>query len=153
MADRLLGALSMVVAAAMAWAARDYAAEISYEPVGPRAFPMLLAALMGLVGLWLLLRPVRLAAMGAGTDTPSGRYAPVVICAVAVLVYGATFEWLGFWLATVIMTLPVGLAFGARGHKALLGGVFIGLGMYWLFDKLLDVVLPTGLMAFVLGGR
>jgi putative tricarboxylic transport membrane protein len=153
MADRLLGALCVLVAAAMAWAARDYAAEFSYEPVGPRAFPMLLAALMGLVGLWLLLRPARLAAVGAGTDTPSHSYAPVVICAVAVLVYGATFEWLGFWLATALMTVPVALAFGGRWHKALLGGVVMGLGLYLLFDKLLDVVLPTGLMAFVLGGR
>ena len=35
---------------------------------------------------------------------------------------------------------------------ALLGFLF-GLGFFLLFDKLLDVVLPTGLLAFVLGGR
>ena len=42
---------------AMAWAARDYAAAISYEPVGPRAFPLLLAALLAIGGSWLVLRP------------------------------------------------------------------------------------------------
>ena len=43
MSDRILGAACLVVAAGMAWAAQDYAAPISYEPVGPRAFPLLLA--------------------------------------------------------------------------------------------------------------
>ncbi len=57
MSDRLLGAVCVVASAAMAWAAQDYAAAISYEPVGPRAFPLLLASGLGLSGLWLVLRP------------------------------------------------------------------------------------------------
>ena len=40
MSDRILGAACVAVGAAMAWAAKDYAAPISYEPVGPRAFPL-----------------------------------------------------------------------------------------------------------------
>ena len=46
MSDRILGAACVVVAAGMAWAGHGYAAPIAYEPVGPRAFPLLLAALM-----------------------------------------------------------------------------------------------------------
>lgn len=57
MSDRVLGVACVVVAAGMAWAATDYAAPISYEPVGPRAFPLLLATLMGIGGLWLIVRP------------------------------------------------------------------------------------------------
>jgi putative tricarboxylic transport membrane protein len=53
MGDRILGALCVLLAAAMAWAAHGYTAEISYEPVGPRAFPTLLAAVLALAGLWL----------------------------------------------------------------------------------------------------
>ena len=29
----------------------------------------------------------------------------------------------------------------------------MGLGFYVLFDKLLDVILPTGVLSFLLGGR
>ena len=47
MSDRILGAVCVVAAAGMAWAAQDYAAAISYEPVGPRAFPLLLAGADG----------------------------------------------------------------------------------------------------------
>ncbi|MEW6464740.1 MAG: tripartite tricarboxylate transporter TctB family protein [Pseudomonadota bacterium] len=155
MADRLLGAVCVIVAAAMAWFARSYTAEISYEPVGPRAFPTLLAALMGLAGLWLLLRPRRFTPAAPASTEPQAppNLRAVALCAVAVLAYGAVFQALGFWLATAAMTVPVALAFGGRWHKALAGGLVMGLGLYFLFDKLLDVILPTGVMAFLLGGR
>ena len=52
MSDRILGLLCVMVAAAMAWAAQAYAPAISYEPVGPRAFPRLLAVLMAIVPGW-----------------------------------------------------------------------------------------------------
>ena len=51
MSDRILGAVCVVAGAGMAWAAQDYAAAISYEPVGPRAFPLLLSVLMAIGGL------------------------------------------------------------------------------------------------------
>ena len=68
-------------------------------------------------------------------------------------VYAGLFETLGFPLATAVMALPVGMAFGGSWKQSLAGGVAMGLVLYLLFDKLLDVVLPTGLLSFVLGGR
>ena len=62
MADRILGIGCLLLGAAMAWASRSYAAEISYEPVGPRAFPLLLAAIFALIGAWLLVTGGRRAA-------------------------------------------------------------------------------------------
>lgn len=132
----------------MGVAARDYTAHISYEPVGPRAFPMLLATLIGIVGAWLAVRPSEHSAAVA-----AGRMAALLGCIVAIVAYAMLFQWLGFTLATIAMTVPVGLAFGGVWHRALVGGVGLGLGLFLLFDKLLDVVLPTGMLAFVLGGR
>ena len=51
------------------------------------------------------------------------------------------------------MAIPVGIAFGGTWKQALAGGVGLGLGLYLLFDKLLDVVLPTGWLAILFGGR
>lgn len=147
MSDRLLGAVCVVASAAMAWAAQDYAAAISYEPVGPRAFPLLLAGGLGLCGLWLVLRP----AAGAGTF----RHVPwraTALCAGAVMGYAMLFQWLGFALATALMALPVGIAFGGTWKQSLAGGAGLGLVLYLLFDKLLDVVLPIGTFAALLGG-
>ncbi len=149
MSDRILGAACVVASAAMAWSARDYAAAISYEPVGPRAFPLLLAGLMAAGGLWLVLRPTL-----RGTGVFKGVPLPATaLCAAAVLVYALLFEVLGFTLATTLMAVPVGLAFGGSLKQSLAGGAGLGLVLFLLFDKLLDVVLPTGMLAVLLGGR
>ena len=148
MSDRVLGAVCVVASAAMAWAAQDYAAAISYEPVGPRAFPLLLAAGLGLSGLWLVLRPT------AGAQAFHGvPWKPTALCAGAVLLYALLFQWLGFALATALMAVPVGMAFGGSWKQSLAGGAALGLVLFLLFDKLLDVVLPTGPLAALLGGN
>jgi putative tricarboxylic transport membrane protein len=146
--DRILGAVCVAAAIAMGVAAQGYAAHISYEPVGPRAFPLLLAVLIGLAGLWLAIRP---SAHSAAVH--AGRLPMLVATVLATLIYAALFQWLGFALATALMAVPVGMAFGGSWWQSLAGGVGLGLGFFLLFDKLLDVVLPTGVLAFLLGGR
>lgn len=176
MANRILGVVCLLLGAAMAWAARSYVAEISYEPVGPRAFPMLLAAIIGLIGAWLLVtsgRPVAAhpapssvtladplqvtgaaeAATAIESSPPPSNLIAVGLCAVAVLVYAALFQTLGFVLATTLMTIPVCKAFGGTVKNGLIGGLVMGFGFYFLFDKVLDVILPTGVLSFLLGGR
>jgi putative tricarboxylic transport membrane protein len=148
MSDRILGAVCVVASAGMAWAARDYAAAISYEPVGPRAFPLLLAGLMAVGGGWLVLRPTLRAGVFRGVPLKA-----TMLTALAVLVYALLFEVLGFALATAVMAVPVGMAFGGSWKQSLAAGAGLGLTLYFLFDKLLDVVLPTGLLSVVLGGR
>lgn len=148
MSDRILGAVCVVVGAGMAWAAHDYAAPISYEPVGPRAFPLLLAGLMALAGTWLVVRPGP-----RGLGLAREHIKPIALAMLAVFVYAGLFEALGFPLATALMALPVGMAFGGGWKQSLAGGVALGLVLYLMFDKLLDVVLPTGLLSFIFGGR
>jgi putative tricarboxylic transport membrane protein len=146
MSDRLLGAVCVIAAAGMAWAASDYAPPISYEPVGPRAFPLLLAGLMAIGGLWLVLRPALGRSHYAGLPLKA-----IAACAGAVFGYALLFELFGFSLATALMALPVGLAFGGSWRQALAGGLSLGLSLYFLFDKVLDVVLPTGILSVLLG--
>lgn len=148
MSDRILGGVCVVLAAGMAWAARDYAAPISYEPVGPSAFPLLLAALLALAGAWLVVRP-----SGHASGLGWAQLRTLGLAVLAVFGYALLFETLGFTLATAAMAVPVGLAFGGRWKGTLAAGVGLGVVLYLLFDKLLDVVLPTGALAFLLGGR
>jgi putative tricarboxylic transport membrane protein len=148
MSDRILGAACVALAAGMAWAAKDYAAPISYEPVGPRAFPLLLAALMGVGGAWLIVRP-----SPHDSALRMVHFKTVGVAAAAVFGYALLFELLGFTVATALMAVPVGMAFGGSWKQALAGGVGLGIALYLLFDKLLDVVLPTGLLRFALGGH
>ena len=148
MSDRILGAVCIAVGAGMAWAAQGYAAAISYEPVGPRAFPLLLAALMTASGLWLVLRP----SLGSA-NFRSVPWAATALSAAAIGLYALLFQTLGFTLATALMAVPVGMAFGGNWKQALASGAGLGIVLYFMFDKLLDVVLPTGILSFLLGGR
>ncbi len=148
MSDRILGAVCVVVAACMAWAAQDYVPAFSYEPVGPRAFPRLLAALMAIGGAWLVLKPSLVGNPLRGTPVKL-----IGLSAATVFVYALLFQVLGFPLATAVMAVPVGIAFGGNWKQSLVGGIGLGLGFYLLFDKLLDVVLPTGILSFIFGGR
>ena len=148
MSDRILGAVCVVVAVAMAVAAQGYAPPFSYEPVGPRAFPRLLAVLLAIGGAWLVWRPTL---AGGAFRITGARW--IVFSAIAVVVYTLIFQTLGFPIATALMAVPVGMAFGGSWKQSLVGGVGLGLGLWFLFDRLLDVVLPTGLLSAVLGGR
>lgn len=148
MSDRVLGGVCVVLAAAMAWAAQGYAAPISYEPVGPRAFPLLLALLLALGGAWLLVKP-----SGHRMALAPAQFTPLALAVAAVFGYALLFQWLGFPLATALMALPVGMAFGGSWKQSAAAGAGLGLALFLLFDKVLDVVLPSGLLAFLLGGR
>lgn len=148
MSDRILGAVCVVAAAGMAWAAQSYAPAFSYEPVGPRAFPRLLAGLMAIGGAWLMIKPTLV-----GSPFQQGSVRLIGLSVLTVFVYAFLFEILGFPLATAVMAVPVGMAFGGTWKQSLIGGAGMGLAFYVLFDKLLDVILTSGLLSFILGGR
>ncbi|WP_019560098.1 MULTISPECIES: tripartite tricarboxylate transporter TctB family protein [Caldimonas] len=141
--DRVLGVFALLLAALLTWQGWGLEAPFSYEPVGPRAFPLLLAAVMALCGLWLLVR-------GRERAEPNPRGANARIATMAALVagYAAVFVSLGFIVSTALMAVFVGRLFGGRWHQCAIGGVGLGLGLYLLFDKVFDVVLPTGLLSF-----
>ena len=54
------------------------------------------------------------------------------------------FEWLGFPLATALLTFSIGLLFQASLPAAAISGVVMGAALYYAFDQLLDVTLPLG---------
>lgn len=139
--DRVLGVLAILMGAGMAFLARGYAAQVEYEPVGPRAFPLLLAALIVLCGAWMALKPSHHAHFGNRLQLRS-----VAMCSLIVVLYAALFQVLGFVVATALMSIPVGRIFGGTWKQAAATGVGMGVVLYVLFDTLLDVVLPAGLL-------
>lgn len=140
--DRLLGLVAIAAAGAMCLAAWGYAAPVEYEPVGPRTFPLVLALLMALAGAWLAVRPAHHVDL-----LGSPRAGMVAFCAGAIVVYAIVFQLFGFVVATALMALPVGRIFGGTWRQCALTGGAMGLVLFVLFDKLLDVVLPKGVLA------
>ena len=139
--DRVLGLAAIAVAGAMTAAAWNYVAPISYEPVGPRAFPLVLALLIALCGAWLVAKPGETAGFARGAMLQK-----IALCAATVVVYALLFQSLGFIVATALMCVPVGRIFGGSWKRSAQVGVIMGIALYLFFDKLLDVVLPLGIL-------
>lgn len=144
MSDRILGVSALIFAALMAWFGRDLQAPFAYEPVGPRAFPMLIALIIALCGAWLLFKHWHDQHRGEPIDWPR-----LLLMVVYIFGYALLFQILGFILATAIVTILIGRLFGGSWGKMILGGLIMGVLFFLLFDRALDVVLPLGPLEFL----
>ena len=141
MSDRIFSVLWLGFCAAAAGLAWSIEAPFSYEPIGPRAFPLLLSGAMALSAAWILLKPDR------EPDWPHGRLlGKVTLLVAAFLLYAFLFDLMGFPLATGLMTVAVGRVFDGGWKATIAGGVCLSAGLWFFFDRLLDVTLPLGLL-------
>lgn len=146
MSDRIFAALWLAVVAGAAFVAWKIEVPFSYEPIGPRAFPWLLCALMAACAVRLLWRP------DPEPEWPRGSLGLKSAALVAVLfAYAFFFEVLGFVVATAALGALLGRLFGGSWKASVVAGIAMGIGFWFFFDKALDVTLPAGLLAGVLG--
>lgn len=139
MSERVFGAMLLLLSIAGAYVGWGLKAPVSYEPVGPSTFPVLLFFLLGLCALGLM------ATRRAATQWPAAhvlrRIAGMFI---VILAYAWLFDRLGFVVSTFLMTVALARAFGGRWSQALAGALGMSLSLYLVFDRLLDVALPAG---------
>ncbi|MCY1204903.1 Tripartite tricarboxylate transporter TctB family protein [compost metagenome] len=142
---RIFAAVWLLVCALLAMVAWGFQAPFSYDPVGPRAYPLLLLFLMASAAIWLIYKP------GEAEDRPiSWSLArKVAIFVIALFAYGLLFESLGFVVSTTLMGFGLGMLFNGRLLPSLASGLLMGALLYGLFDYLLDVPLPLGLLVFL----
>ncbi|MDH4871816.1 tripartite tricarboxylate transporter TctB family protein [Pseudomonas sp. BN515] len=142
---RIFAAVWLLVCALLAVVAWGFQAPFSYDPVGPRAYPLLLLFLMATAAIWLIYKP------GDVEDLPiSWSLArKVAIFVIALFAYGLLFEPLGFVISTTLVGFGLGMLFNGRLLPSLASGLLMGALLYGLFDYLLDVPLPLGLLAFL----
>lgn len=142
---RLFAASWLLFCACLAVLAWGFQAPFAYDPVGPRAYPLLLLSLMAAGSIWLLLKPGLLEQRLNPTAALRA-----LLCIAALLAYALLFEVLGFVISTTLATFAIGLLFTGRLLPCAISGVLMGALLYVLFDHLLDVPLPLGLFeAFV----
>ena len=133
-----------VVLAVMAW---PYQAPFSYEPVGPRAFPLLILGLMGLALVFLAIRPTPVARDDDEPELDRATLTKVIACFALLLVFAATFEPLGFILSSILIGVPMARLYGGRWLPGAIVVVAMSVLLYWLFDRVMDVPLPLGPLA------
>ncbi|MDD2090101.1 tripartite tricarboxylate transporter TctB family protein [Pseudomonas guariconensis] len=144
--QRIFALALLAVCAALAVMAWPYQAAFSYEPVGPRAYPLLMLGLMGVALLYLAIRPTPI--VRKDDEPPLDRETLVKIsgCVGLLIVFASTFESLGFILSAVLVGVPMARLYGGRWLHSLIVVGAMSLLLYWLFDRVMDVPLPLGLL-------
>jgi len=135
--------LACIGLALMAW---PYQAPFSYEPVGPRAFPLLMLGLMGLALLYMVFRPAPIVHSDEDPQLDRETLQKIGICVVLLLVFAGTFEPLGFILSSILIGVPMARLYGGRWLPSVVIISLMAIGLYLLFDKVMDVPLPLGLL-------
>ncbi len=150
-ADRVTGAILIAAAAVYALLARGYVVTFVADPLGPRAAPWLLAALLALLGTWMVLRP-RAAASESPEATGARTRRTMPLDIAAFTGFAVLLPWTGFVLATALLTAALAkLADGPALRAGASGALFAG-ALYYVFVFALDVPLPIGRLFPFLGG-
>jgi len=147
MVQKLFAALLLtgcVILGVVAW---GYHAPFSYEPVGPRAWPLALLLLLTLGAIGLLATVADSKVQQAEHPPSRALLVRLAGCVVLLLIYAALFETLGFIPSAMLLGVGLARLYGGRWSLAIASGLILGIGLYLLFDKALDVPLPLGVLS------
>jgi len=132
------------VLAVFAW---QYQTAFSYEPVGPRAYPLLILGLTAIGLIYLTIRPTHLSKGHDDHPLDNPTLRKIGLCILMLLAYAALFEPLGLIVSSSLVGIGLAMLYGAPWKPAVLVSLGLAIGLYLLFDKVLDVPLPLGLLS------
>lgn len=139
-ADRGVGVVLLALALFLAWGAWQMQVPFAYDPLGPKAFPLGVAALLAVLSLVLMIRP------GPVTGLPRGATALKLLGVLGILaLYAVMFTRLGYLVSSVMAMAVLARVFGASWVKAIVTGVVLALVSYGVFVYALNIVLPSGI--------
>ena len=144
--QRIFASVLLVVCAGLAIMAWPYQAAFSYKPVGPRAFPLLMLALMALGLIYMIFRPSPVVHSEEDPQLDRQTLTKIGLCVLLLLVFAGTFEPLGFILSSALVGIPMARLYGGRWLPSIVIISLMSVALYLLFDKAMDVPLPLGLL-------
>jgi putative tricarboxylic transport membrane protein len=144
--QRIFASVLLLVCVGLALMAWPYQAAFSYEPVGPRAFPLLMLGLMGAALLYMVFRPAPIKHSEDEPPLDCETLTKIAICVALLLVFAGLFEPLGFILSSILIGIPMARLYGGRWMPSIVVTTLMAIGLYLLFDRVMDVPLPLGLL-------
>lgn len=139
LADRVAGAILVVVGFAVGVEASTFNVSFPTDPVGPKALPYLSALVFVGAGAVLSARP------GPGAPWPHRSVLLRMVGAVAAFgAYAALIAPLGFVVATTATVSALSILFGGPWKKAVAAAVTLSAVLWYLFVWALGLPLPLG---------
>ena len=152
-----LGVLALGIGVAAVTA--TLSGEGGYAGVGPNFIPAVVGAAIVLLGLWLSFEAFSGGWRGAAPDEAAERGEHAFNAAafgwvsVGLFLQMALIGWAGFVVSAALLFTCVARGFGSRRvARDLAIGLVMALGIFLFFVKLLNVNLPAGWLAPLLGG-
>lgn len=143
MSDRIFGGATIVLSLLMVWATGLIEESFIQDPLGPKAFPLVIAGVMGLSGLIMLFKP------DAEPHWPGMTKLAELVATVGVFIaYAQTLPIAGFVLSTAVATAFLVWRLGGNTRQSLVGGVLIAIGIYAVFQHVLGLNLAKGPWGF-----
>jgi len=143
LSGRVAAAILLLFAAILAIATSQIEYAFSSDPLGPKAFPHLLAAVLAICALWYFLSPGH-ADPWPQAGTLLSAFGLIVVTAASV----AVMDHIGFLPAAFVVCAWAAYLFGASVGGAVLIGVAQAVFWFALFKYALGTYLPAGTLLF-----
>jgi putative tricarboxylic transport membrane protein len=143
MSDRILGVVCLALAAFLIWRATLIEPGFIVDPLGPKAFPIIIGGVLGLAGLYPLFRPDP-----APSWPPLKGFLEIAIAVVVMIAYALLLPDVGFVIATAVAAGILAWRLGCSLIQAVIVGISISIGIYVIFHLVLGLSLARGPWGF-----
>ena len=142
--DRIFGLVALFVALAFIASATQIQTSFLSDPVGPKAFPMLIGGVAALCSLIMIVRP------DPNPDWPVGKtWASLLVAVIVLVAYAYALKPMGFVVPTAIAAAILSYQISPRPGAAALAGIGLSIGLFLVFKYALGLGLvpfPKGLI-------
>lgn len=144
LSDRIFGLIVIGVALAYIAGALQIQSSFLSDPVGSKSFPIIVASLAIVCGLFMIFRP------DEEPGWPDAKtLVSLAICLALLVGYAYALKPLGFIIPTMVVASALSYQITPNARNAVASGVGLALGLFVLFKFVLDlglVGLPKGLI-------
>ncbi|GGD40681.1 tripartite tricarboxylate transporter TctB family protein [Aureimonas glaciei] len=135
--DRISGIILLLIGAGAAWHGYSLQVAFAADPIGPKAFPIIVGIILVVSGASIALRPEAM-------SWEAGDYGRILLVAAACLLYPFILEPLGFIPATSILGFLCAKAFKGRTVPSIIASAVVATVIFLLIDIGLGLGLPRG---------
>ena len=143
MSDRIFGVFGVLLAIGFAIAASQINESFLSDAVGPKAFPYIIATVLGLASAVIAFRPDP-----EPVWPPLGQFLEIVAAVVVMILYSQFLPVIGFVIATAFASAYLSWRLGSSILGSCLTGLGTSVGIYTVFHLMLGLSLARGPLGF-----
>ncbi len=143
MSDRIFGIFGLLFAGLVVWATGRIEESFIQDPLGPKAFPLVIAALVALSSVVMLIKPDRNPAWPI-----LKKWLEMAVTVGVMVAYAVVLPELGFVLSSALLAGLMVQRLGGTPLQSVVGGIVMSVGIFVVFTYALGLSLARGPWGF-----